>query len=290
MDFPHIVVKDGHQLDLGNMTLRFIAAANLHWPDSMMTYLECDKVLFTCDIFGEHYCHEEVFDDRVGDFDDAFRYYFNVIMRPYSRFMLQAIERIKPLDISCICPGHGAVLRKNWQKYVNLSEQYAREALGDQKPNRVFLGYVSAYQNTGIIAHLIADGIRQAGDIEVDLCDLEKMDLDTIEKKLMQASAIVLGCPTFSQNILLPVYQVFALINPIRDRNKPAAAFGSYGWSGEGAKIMVSAMNSLKLKVFDEGLMIRFSPHHEFKDKCIGYGRDFGTFFLNEKQDTGGNK
>ena len=146
--------------------------------------------------------------------------------------------------------------------------------------NRVFLGYVSAYHNTGIIAEKIAEGMKQAGNVDVDLCDIEKMDLSTIEQKIIQASAIVLGCPTFSQNILLPVYQVFALINPIRDRNKLAAAFGSYGWSGEGAKIMTSAMACLKLKVFDEGLMVRFTPHNDILDKCVAYGKAFGAKLL----------
>ncbi|MCX6306686.1 MAG: FprA family A-type flavoprotein [Bacteroidetes bacterium] len=283
-EIPHLVVKDGQTLDLGNKTLQFVAAANLHWPDSIMTYLQEDKLLFTCDIFGEHFCDEGVFDDAVGDFDDAFRYYYDVIMKPYSRFMLQAIQRIRPLDIAAILPGHGAVLRKNWKKYVDLSEQYAKEALTGQKPNRVFLGYVSAYQNTGIIAEMIARGIKEAGNTEVDLCDIEKMDLATIEQKISQASAIILGCPTFSQNILMPIYQVFALINPIRDRNKLAAAFGSYGWSGEGAKIMTSAMNNLKLKVMDDGLMIKFTPHSEVQEKCVEYGRKFGRQMIAEQR------
>ncbi len=280
VEFDHLVVKDGQTLDLGGKTLRFIAAANLHWPDSMMTYLKEDKLLFTCDIFGEHFCHEGVFDDVVGDFDDAFRYYFDVIMKPYSKFMLQAIDRIRDLEISVICPGHGAVLRSNWKKYVDLSERYARETIQNPRPNRVFVGYVSAYQNTGLIAQMIADGIRQAGDIEVDLCDLEKMDLPEVEKRITLASAIMLGCPTFSQNILLPVYQVFAVINPIRDRNKPAAAFGSYGWSGEGVKIMNSALTNLKLRVLDEGLMIKFTPHNQVRQKCLDYGKNFGEQLL----------
>jgi flavorubredoxin len=283
-EFPYLIVKDGQTLDLGNKTLQFVAAANLHWPDSIMTYLQEDKLLFTCDIFGEHYCNEGVFDDMVGDFDEAFRYYYDVIMKPYSRFMLQAIERIRPLDIVAILPGHGAILRKNWKKYVDLSEKYAREALNGQNPGRIFLGYVSAYQNTGIIAGMIAKGIREMGDFEVDLCDIEKMDLGAIELKISQASAIILGCPTFSQNILLPVYQVFAIINPIRDRNKLSAAFGSYGWSGEGAKIMTSAMSNLKLRVMDEGLMVKFTPHSEVSEKCIDYGRKFGRQMLAEQK------
>jgi NADH oxidase (H2O-forming) len=283
VDFPHIVVKDGHTLDLGNKTLRFIGAANLHWPDSMMTWLEEDQLLMTCDIFGEHYCNAAMFDDQVGDFDDAFRYYYDVIMKPYSKFMLQAIDRIRTLDIKSILPGHGAILRTNWKKYVDLSEKYAHEALNDQQPNRVFIAYVSAYHNTGIIAEKIAEGVRLAGNIDVDLCDIEKMDIATIEKKLTQASALIVGCPTFSQNVLLPVYQLFAVINPIRDRNKLAAAFGSYGWSGEGAKIMTSAMANLKLRVIDEGLMVKFTPHNAVIAKCIDYGKKFGMKMLEQE-------
>lgn len=284
VDFPHMVVKDGNTLDLGNKKLRFIGAANLHWPDSMMTWLEEDQLLMTCDIFGEHYCNEAMFDDQVGNFDDAFRYYYDVIMKPYSKFMLQAIDRIRTLNIKSILPGHGAILRTNWKKYVDLSEQYAHEALNDQQPNRLFIAYVSAYHNTGTIAEKIAEGVRLAGQIDVDLCDIEKMDLATLEQKITRASAIMVGCPTFSQNVLLPVYQLFAVVNPIRDRNKLAAAFGSYGWSGEGAKIMTSAMANLKLRIFDEGLMVKFTPHNEVLDQCVDYGKRFGMKMLEQEK------
>lgn len=216
--FPHLIIKDGQTLDLGNKTLKFIGAANLHWPDSIMTYLEEDRILFTCDIFGEHFCHEGMFDDVVPDFSDSFRYYFDVIMKPYSRFMIQAIERIRSLNISMIAPGHGMILRTDWKKWVNTTVAYCEEYLKNPIKNKVFVGYVSAYHNTGLIAEKIAEGIRSAGDIDVDLCDLEHMDLAVIEQKILQSNGIVIGCPTFSQNILLPVYQVFSAINPIRDR------------------------------------------------------------------------
>lgn len=276
MEFPRRIVKDGDTLDLGNKTLRFIGAPNLHWPDSIYTYMEEDQVLFTCDSFGSHYSHEEIFDDKVGDFDDAFRYYFDVILKPYSRFMVQAISRIRPLPIKMICPGHGPILRTHWKKYVDLSEKYAREAMKFPLPDRVFLGYVSAYQNTGRIAEEIARGIRMAGDFDIDLCDIEKMPMDKLEQKIIEASGIILGSPTFNQNILLPVYNVFALINPIRDRNKPAASFGSFGWSGEAAKIMDSAFRALRLQVTEDGLMIRFTPHEETIRQCHEFGRRFG--------------
>ena len=282
-DFPHLVVKDGQTLNLGNKTLQFIGAPNLHWPDSMMTWLKEDKVLFTCDIFGAHFCHEGIFDDVVGNFDDAFRYYFDVIMKPFSKFMLQAIERIRPLDIEVICTGHGAVLRNDWKKYVALSERYAREALAFPVAGRVLVAYVSAYQNTELMAKKIAEGIRLTGNLEVDLCDLEKVTLPELEQKVIEAAGILAGCPTFSQNILLPVYQLFALINPVRDRNKPAASFGSYGWSGEGVKIMDTVMASLKLNVVEEGLAVKFTPHEAVQQQCIEFGRRFGEKMAMEK-------
>ncbi|MCX6243720.1 MAG: FprA family A-type flavoprotein [Bacteroidetes bacterium] len=282
-DFPNLVVKDGQGLDLGNKKLQFMGAANLHWPDSMMTYLWDDKLLFTCDIFGEHYCTDAVFDDLAGEFEDAFRYYFDVIMKPYSKFMINAIEKIRPLQINAICTGHGVVLRKEWRKYVDLTEKYAREALQNPRPNTVLLAYVSAYHNTEIIASAIADGIRQAGAIEVDLCDIEKMDPAAIEQKLIKSSALMLGCPTFSQNILLPVYQVFAVVNPIRDRGKLAAAFGSYGWSGEGTRLISSNLSNLKFRLFDEGLSVKFTPHKDTLEKCVEYGKAFGMKMLEKE-------
>ena len=282
-DFRNLVVKDGQTLDLGNKKLQFVGAANLHWPDSMFTFLLEDQILFTCDVFGEHYCSDVLFDDLAGDFDDAFRYYFNVIMKPYSRFMIHAIEKVRSLPVRTICTGHGMILRKNWKKFVDLSEQYALEALKEPVPDSVFLAYVSAYRNTGIIASAIADGIRLAGAIEVDLCDIEKMDLGTIEKKLIHSSALILGCPTFNQNILLPIYQVFALANPIRDKGKLAAAFGSYGWSGEGARIINTNLVNLKFRLFDEGLMVKFTPHKETLEKCVEYGKAFGIKLLEKE-------
>jgi len=128
-DFAHIAVKEGHTLDLGNKTLQFINAPNLHWPDTMYTWLVEDRLLFTCDSFGCHYSHPGVFDDKVDYFDDAFKYYYDVILRPYSKFMLKAIHKIRPLDIAMICPGHGPVLRSYWKKYLDLTEEFALDAL-----------------------------------------------------------------------------------------------------------------------------------------------------------------
>ena len=275
-EFKHLVVKDGDILDLGNKTIKFIAAPNLHWPDSIYSYLQEDKVLFTCDSFGAHYCQEEMYDDKVQNFDEAFKYYFDVILKPFSKFMLKAIEKIRPLNIKAICTGHGPLLTSNWKKYVDLSETYAKKYLEKSSIKKVFIAYVSAYQNTKIIAEKIAEGIKQAGNLEVEVCDIEKMSLAEIDLKIEQCSGIILGSPTINQNILLQIYQTFALISPIRDKGKLAGAFGSYGWSGEGSKMIETNMRNLKLKFIGEPMQFKFTPHEAEAFKCIEYGKEFG--------------
>ena len=281
--FKNQIVKDGDTIDLGNKTLKFISAPNLHWPDSIYTYLVEDKLLFTCDSFGAHYCNELMFDDLVGNWDDAFTYYFDVILKPYSKFMLKAIEKIRPLDISAVCPGHGPILRTNWKRFVDLSEQYSLAHVVLPGKHRVFIPYVSAYHNTGLLADKIAEGVRSAGDVDVEVCDIETMPLGDIDERLTHATGIIIGSPTINQNILPQIYTVFALINPIRDRGKLSGCFGSYGWSGEAVKIIESNLMNLKLKPCGESLFIKFTPHEDEFKKAIDYGRVFGQKLINSK-------
>jgi len=276
--FKSMVVKDGDTLDLGNKTLRFISAPNLHWPDTMYTYLEEDKLLFTCDSFGAHYCDDSLFDDLTGDFDDAFKYYFDVILKPYSKFMLKAIDKIRPLAIDAICTGHGPVLRKNWKKYVDLSGKYAGEYIentrGDRK-KRALITFVSAYGYTREMAESIGKGIASGGDIEVKTLDIELIELGDLEAEIVKSDALLVGSPTINQNTLLQVYKLFSVINPLRDKGKPAAAFGSYGWSGEAPGIIAANLKSLKLKVMDDNAAFKFRPGEETKKDLEAYGKRF---------------
>jgi NADH oxidase (H2O-forming) len=282
VDFPYIIVKDGHLLDLGDMNLQFINAPNLHWPDTMYSFLVEEKILFTCDSFGSHYCSEAVFDDLAGNFDEDFTYYFDVILKPFSKFMLKAIERIKTLDIKIIATGHGPVLRSDWQKYVALSEKYALEYLTLPARHRVFIPYVSAYHKTGALANKIAEGIRMAGDLEVDLLDIEKATIGELDQKVAESAAIIVGSTTINQNILLPVYKLFSVINPLRDKGKLAGGFGSYGWSGESKSLIRATLENLKLNYFGEGVFVKFTPDHEEEQQAIEYGKAFGKELLAE--------
>ncbi|HNW99313.1 MAG TPA: FprA family A-type flavoprotein [Bacteroidales bacterium] len=283
-EFPHIVAKDGYVLDLGNKKIRFIGAANLHWPDSTYAYLEEDKILFTCDSFGSHYCDENIFDDLTGDFDKAFTYYFDVILKPFSKFFLKAIEKIRPLEIAAICTGHGPVLRKNWKKYVDLSEKYSKQALSLIDKPRVFIPYLSAYGNSKTIAYKIAEGVKLAGDVDVVLSDLEKENISNIDSYIAKSSGIIVGSPTINKNTLLQIYQMFAVINPIRDIGKLAAVFGSYGWSGEAVKIIHDNLVNLKLNLFEEDFPVKFTLHEKDYEKCIDFGKRFTSKMLENRK------
>ncbi len=282
-DFRHLIVKDGHTLDLGDMTLQFISAPNLHWPDTMYTYLKEEEILFTCDSFGAHYCSEHLFEEDIepkNDYLDSFKYYFDVILKPFSKFMLKAIGKIENLPLKMIATGHGPVLRKNLKKYVELSREYAEDGIAQPEKPLVFVPYVSAYQKTGKIAELIAEGIRQAGDIDVNVVDIEMSPIGELEQHITHSSAYVIGSPTINQNILMPIYKCFALINPIRDKGKPAAAFGSYGWSGEAKQLIRTNLENLKLKVFQDEMFVKFSPDEEESLQAVEFGKAFGKSLL----------
>ena len=280
--FQSMKVKDGDSLDLGNKTLRFIGASNLHWPDTIYTYLEEDNILFTCDSFGSHYCDERMFDDLVGDFHEAFRYYFDVILKPFSKFMLKAIDKIDALDISTICPGHGPILRSSWQEKVRLSAELAGKFLESQDgiEKRILIAYVSAYGYTGEMAESIASGIRETGDIEVNVVDIENIQLGELEEMIVRSGGLLIGSPTINRNTLLPVYRLFSVINPIRDKGKLAASFGSYGWSGEAVPLIEQHLKNMKLEIVQDGLATKFFPSEEQKEALIDFGRTFGLRFL----------
>ncbi len=280
--FNFVYVKDGDTLDLGNKTLKFISAPNLHWPDSIFTYLEEDKLLFTCDSFGAHFCRDVLFDDLVGDYQESFKYYFDVILKPFSSFMLKAIEKIRPLEITAICPGHGPILRSTWKEKVALSEKYAEQYIADSlcRDNSILITYVSAYGYTRQMAEAIALGIREVVDYKIHIVDIENMLLGELEELIVRSKSFLIGSPTINQNTLLPVYRMFALINPLRDRGKKAAAFGSYGWSGEAVKIIENQLKTLKLNVVMEGMSSKFSPGEQKHEQMISFGKTFAKHLL----------
>ncbi|HKK62343.1 MAG TPA: FprA family A-type flavoprotein [Bacteroidales bacterium] len=274
-------VKNGDTIDLGDKKIRIIGAPNLHWPDSIYAYLEESNVLFTCDSFGAHFANEKMFDDEVGDYQDAFKYYFDVILKPYSKFMLKAIDKIKDLEIDVICPGHGPILRSNWKEIVEQTKSMAESYMANtQKQNRVLLVYISAYGYTKQMALKIAEGISKSGDFDIDIVDIENKLLGDLEEQVVLADAIIVGSPTINQNTLLPIYKLFSVINPVRDKGKPSAVFGSYGWSGEAVKIIEDHLTNLKLKVISSHAS-KFYPNDEKAADLVEFGESFARAMTN---------
>ena len=290
--FNSLVVKDGDTLDLGNKTLKFISAPNLHWPDTMFTYLVEDKLLFTCDVFGAHFCSRDMFNDYTPEYLESFKYYFDIILKPFSRFALKAIEKIKPLDIAIICPGHGPIHKDKWKQIVDLTERESEayvKLTADRNVKNVLITYVSAYGYTKLMAEQIADGMRETGKIKITLKDIETIPMGDLESEIVLSDAILVGSPTINQNTLLPVYKLFSLINPLRDKTKIAGAFGSYGWSGEAPRIIIDNLRNLKLKVFEDTAAMKFFPGDEKSLALKDYGKRFAAFVSAQCGDTNKN-
>lgn len=268
-------VNDGDSIDLGGKTLQFIFVPQLHWPDTMYTYIPEDKALFTCDSFGSHYCCEGILRSRVEDeqgYLRAAKYYFDNILGPFKSFMNTALDRVEKLDLDMVCPGHGPVLNCGLPELFKTYREWCRI----ENPNKnktVIIAYVSAYGYTGMMAQAIAEGVRSQG-VDVRLYDLVADDCAALSNELLYADGILLGSPTILGDALKPVYDLSSTMLPITHGGKQAAAFGSYGWSGEAVPNLTQRLTQLRMKV-SEGLRLRFKPSEDELAQCIAFGKEF---------------
>jgi flavorubredoxin len=175
-----------------------------------------------------------------------------------------------------ICPGHGPILRSGWKDKIDRSFKLATSYMEETtRANRVLVAYVSAYGYTREMASRVAEGLMHTGKVRVELVDIENILLGDLEEHMVRADGIIVGSPTINQNTLLPVYKLFSVINPIRDKGKPAAAFGSFGWSGEAVKLIEDHLKNLKLKVVSEGQTARFFPSEKEAESLVKFGEEF---------------
>lgn len=278
-DFNSIIVKDGDTLSLGNKTLRFISAPNLHWPDSMYTYIEEEKALITCDSFGAHYSLDAVTNDKIvnkEDYMEALRYYFDMIMGPFKKEVLAGVKKIEDIDFGMICPGHGPVLIQNPREVVELYKSWATEVNPNSKKT-VVMPYVSAYGYTGLLAEEIEKGIKAAGDIDVRGYDLVTADENEVLADMYWADGLLFGTPTIIGEALKPIWDLTTSIFARTHGKKLASAFGSYGWSGEGVPHIIERLKQLNMKVFGEGLRVRFKPNAAELQSAYEFGFNFGA-------------
>lgn len=276
--FKSMVVKDGETLSLGDKTLHFISAPNLHWPDTMYTYLEEDKVLFTCDSFGSHFCHSGILRSTVTNTDgylEATKYYFDNILGPFKPFVIKALDKVDNIQVEMICPGHGPVLDSHIDELKQLYRQWSKSVNPNNKPT-VVIPYVSAYGYTKALAQEIASGIMESKNVDVTLFDMEIADSATVLDAIFNADGVLFGSPTILGEALPPILNLTSSLCSVLHKGKLASAFGSYGWSGEAVPHIVERLKQLKMKTVD-GFTVRFKPSDDELKKAKQYGIDFAN-------------
>ena len=246
------------ELSLGNTTLKFISAPNLHWPDTIFTYAMEKKVLFTCDVMGCHYCPEDSITDQCdGDYFDEMKYYFDVIMGPFKKFVINGLDRIKDLNFDIVAPSHGPVHIEDVEKYIGLYRQWS--VLEEKAEKNVQIFYVSAYGNTEKIAKYAAEKISEK-NIKAEVNEITTTNINEIIALIEKSSGVLFGSPTINQDAVKPIWDVLSMVCAITNRGKAAGAFGSYGWSGEAVPMINERLKSLKFKVVEAGLKVNFVP------------------------------
>lgn len=275
-DWNFQVVKTGDRLSLGGKELVFVEAPMLHWPDSMFCYLTGDNVLFSNDAFGQHYASEYMFNDLVDQnelYDECIKYYAN-ILTPFSALVTQKIDEVLsfklPLDV--ICTSHGVIWRDKPEQIV---EKYLKWADSYQE-NQITVVYDTMWNGTRVMAEKIAEGIGAAdGDVTVKLFNLAKTDKNDVITEIFKSRAILMGSPTINRGVLVSVGGILEEIRGLKFKNKKAAAFGCYGWSGESTKIISESLEAAGFELVDDGIKAMWNPDAENVEKCVQYGSRF---------------
>ena len=256
------VVKTGDTLEVGNgKKLIFLEMKMLHWPDSMATYLTGDNILFSNDAFGQHFAVEELFNDKADQcllYKEAIKYFTN-ILNPFAPLITKKLAEIEGLNLQfdIIAPSHGAIWRDNPMQIV---KKYAEWANAYQE-NQVSVIYDTMWEGTTKIAHRIAEELhRQSPETVVKVFSISKADKNEIMTEVFKSKAIVVGSPTVSNSILSSVAGWLEFLKQLKFKNKRAAAFGCYGWSGESVKILQERLRDAGFEVIDENVRSLWNP------------------------------
>lgn len=268
--FKSMVIKDNDTLDLGGRTLRFITAPFLHWPDTMFTRLEEEKILFTCDAFGAHFCSPgRIFNDENDDFTSARQFYFDCIFRPFKDKVLAAVEKIRHDVIDMICPSHGPIIRKDPWRVIQQFETWSKPTSCCKK---TVILYISPHGNTEKMAQAVAAGAALDG-IEVISYHISNLSSNEIRALMEDADALIFGIPTIVRDIPKPMWDVLAYLSTVKLKTTVAGLFGSYGWSGEACKMAEERLKAMGFKISEPVVKAQFKPTDEILSQCEALGR-----------------
>jgi len=272
-DFNSRTVEDGDEISLGKRTLRFMTVPFWHWPDTMFTYIPEEKMLFTCDGFGAHFCDERMYDDLVDAeiYERERQHYYDSIMRPFADKIHEGVQRVMQLDLEMICPSHGPIIRRDVAKVIDLYEQWSDASRTPRQMVTVL--YASAYGNTRRMAEAIAEGASEHAS--VSLFDAAIANPAEVRDAIEASKGIIAGSCTINGDALEAVWALLGLFALVNRKGKVGASFGSFGWSGEAVGMIEERMKGLRLKVVESGLRFCFVPTEDDLAKCRAFGKEF---------------
>jgi flavorubredoxin len=236
-------VADGERLDLGGKTLRFIYTPWVHWPETMSTYLEEDRILFSCDWFGSHLAQTDLFVDCVDCIKAEAKRYYAEIMMPFRKIILKNLDKIKDLEIRLTAPSHGPIYRDP-QSVI----QAYRDWTDDKPHNTVVMPWVSMHGSTAIMVEHLTTALVERR-VEVLPFNMATADIGQLAMALVDAATIVVACPTVHVGPHPAVFNGVVLANALRPKARFAAIIGSYGWAGKMVDTIKGAMPNLRVEL-----------------------------------------
>lgn len=273
-DWNFIPVKTGDTLNIGKHTLKFIEAPLLHWPDTMFTYMEGADVLFSNDGFGQHLASEYLYADEVEQSvlgEQALTYYAN-ILAPFGLLVNKKIQEILAMNlkIQMICPSHGLIWRKNPEQIVQKYLEWAN----NYQENQITILYDTMWNSTRKMAEAIAEGIQETDkEVTIKIMNTAKDDKTEVLTEVFKSKMILVGSPTANNGYLHSIAGILEMIKGMKLKNKKAAAFGSYGWSGEAVKQITEKLKEAGFEIINDGIKQMWTPDEEMKKQCIEFGK-----------------
>ena len=274
-DWPIEVVKSGDKLNIGKRNIIFQETRMLHWPDSMVSYIPEDKLLISNDAFGQNIATSYRYADEhdQGDFVRAIKeYYYNIVL-PYSPQVLKTLPIVESLDIDMIAPDHGLIHRgeKSVKFIVDMYRQMA-----EQKPQqRAMVIYDTMWHSTEKMAYAVCSGLEEVG-VPTRLMSVKSNHHSEIMTELANCGAVIAGSPTHNNTIMPLMASTLTYMKGLRPQNRVGGAFGSFGWSGESAKVLHEMLASMGMDMPADFVKCNWTPRHEALRACVELGKTVG--------------
>ena len=263
-DLGYIAVKGGDSLSIGKRTLQFVGTPMLHWPDNMVTYCPEEKILFSNDAFGQHYCSAGRFDDEEPldlVMREAKKYYANILMC-YGKQMQHIFPILSKLDIDMIAPSHGVI----WRSHISdILDDYAKWSKNEPE-ERALVVYDSMWHSTEKLAVTITEAFKEKG-IPVKLFDIKETHISDIIIDVLDSKYIVVGSPTLNNNMLPTVASFLCYFKGLSPKNRKGFAFGSYGWGGQSIPQVEEELVKCGCEICLDRIAINYVPKKEQLEK-----------------------